>query len=830
MFKFRTLIICLVLTGVVSTAYAVQKFSYIQTNFTAGEMSPKMDGRVDFPKYFNAASELDNFIIYPQGGVVRRSGFEFIASSKVSNEAVRLIPFEFSTEQAYVLELGDQYMRVYKDGGRLVAVDSYAKLLLHGDGNDASTTITDSSTFVHTVTVHGDAQLDVQEYKFGGSSIKFDGNGDYVSAPDSADWYMGTDPCTIDLWVKFDNITSNHAIFENYLDAANYVGLTWDYVSNKLNFNVVDSLVTDPSMSASWSPSANVWYHVAVIRGWGGAANTWALCVNGVAISTLDDTDGRDWPDFGASSVMTFGRSGANGLYLHGWEDEIRVSKGIARWTANFTPPVVEYPQATGGTPYEIATPWHTEDLWDIRYVQSADTMWLVHPDYKPRKLTRTGHTAWTLTNYVPTSDPFTSSTMYPISAAFFEERLCFGGTTASPQNIWLSVSGDFDDMTTGSNDDDAISVAIASDQVNSIRWMEPGRVLIVGTVGGEWRLGGSTLDDPITPGSVTARRETAYGSAPVQAETIGKNVLFVQRAGKKVREFGYNFDVDGYLSHDLNILADSIIGSPIVEVAYQQEPVSILWCVTQDGRLLSLTYHKDHDVIAWSEQPIGGTSAQVKSVVVIPGTEDEEVWISVERTIPDVSNGNRVNYIERMRPIFDDTDTTYGFFVDSGLAYEGGAVSGVSGLEHLRGETVQVLCDGTPIDDETVSESGEISFEHDGTATDCSVAYAGLPYNSNIKTMRLAIPQDQSNTIQGKIKSIDHITLRFLQTKECKMGPDADNLDPIEFDSGTSTFTGDKEWSFNANSNEEQYIYLRQDEPLPLTVLAIIPEVTVGE
>lgn len=827
--KYRLTLIFLL--GFATIAYAKStKFSYIHTNFTAGELSPKMDGRVDFPKYFNGGQTLDNFIIYPQGGVARRSGFEYINTAKTSNEQVRLIPFEFSTTQAYIIEMGDLYMRFYMNGGRITGVDAYTKLLLHCDGNDGSVVFTDSGATVHTVTAVDNAQIDIAQSKFGGASGVFDGTGDYLTIPDHADWDFDSGDLTIDFWVRYDDVTTGagHGLFGQVIDTDNRVTCynTYTFSQFRLWFTAKEAAGIDIGLGYLWSTVQNdTWYHIAIVRD----GNTFTLYIDGVAKDT--DTDASDCPDLATAWLV--GRGGVVGTDHEGYIDEFRVSKGIARWTANFTPPSIEYPQSQETTPYELATPYLSEYLPTIKYVQSADTMWLVHEDYKPRKLTRTGHTAWSIDSYAPVADPFISTSNHPAAVAFFEERLCFGGTVTTPQGLWLSVSGDFEDMTTGANADDAMAVEIAADQVNTIRWLEPGRVLVVGTVGGEWKIGASSLDDPITPTNITVRRETAYGSANVQPETIGKNVLFVQRAGKKIREFGYNFDVDGYISHDLSILADHIVDSPIIDMAYQQEPYSILWCVTEDGTLLSLTYQKDHEVVAWSEHPVGGTDAEVKSVAVIPGDEEDEVWISVERTISGVSS-NRVNYIERMKSLFSGTDTTDAFFVDSGLSYEGGAVTSVSGLDHLEGVTVVALADGIPLTAATATTPADLDLTVASGAitlgTSVSTLHAGFAYNSNIETLRIAVPSESSGTIQGKTKRISNVTLRLLESLECKIGPDSSNLVSMDFTDGNTAFSGDKNIPFDDKYNKEGYIYIRQDAPLPLTVLAIIPEVRVSD
>ena len=199
------------------------------------------------------------------------------------------------------------------------------------------------------------------------------------------------------------------------------------------------------------------------------------------------------------------------------------------------------------------------------------------------------------------------------------------------------------------------------------------------------------------------------------------------------------------------------------------------------------------------------------------------DITASVEKEVAEISD-NRVNYIERMKPLFSGTDTTDAFFVDSGLTYDGGSVSSVSGLGHLEGETVAVLADGVPLDDQVVS-GGAISL-----GTSASTVHAGLGYNSNIETLRIAVPTEGQGTIQGKKKRISQVRLRLLESLECKVGPDSSNLISYDFDDGNTAYSGDKIEPFDDGHSEEGYIYIRQDEPLPLTVLAIIPDVRVSE
>lgn len=215
--------------------------------------------------------------------------------------------------------------------------DSNTKALLHFDGADASTTITDESG--KTWTAYGNAQLDTAQAFFGSSSLLLDGNGDYIASADHADWYFGTGDFTVDCWFRFAVVdtTSTYTFFSQLGDASHYYncyyyngGIYFQQVNGSLNINILNYTPTI---------SANTWYHFAVIK----VSNVYRFFINGVQFGT-DATDADEVADFaGPFEVGRINIAGYYG-YLNGWLDEYRVSKGIARWTTNFTPPPAPYP------------------------------------------------------------------------------------------------------------------------------------------------------------------------------------------------------------------------------------------------------------------------------------------------------------------------------------------------------------------------------------------------------------------------------------------------------------------------------------------------------
>lgn len=573
-------------------------------------------------------------------------------------------------------------------------------------------------------------------------------------------------------------------------------------------------------------------------------------------------------------------------------------------------------------TPYEIATPYLEADLFELKFTQSADVLYITHPDYAPRKLSRTGHTSWTLTvidfldgPYLPDtqSDTITitpsgttgsitltasaalfastdvdrlvrlkltgsanwgyvkitaytdtthvtatvketlgaaavstewkfgawsDTTGYPSCCIFFEDRLCFAGGSYTPQRIDMSRTGDYENFKPTDADgtivdDHAVTVTLTANDVNNIVWMvDDEKGLLVGTRSGEWMVRPSSLQEATTPTNVTAKRSTAYGSYDLQALRAGKAAIYVQRAGRKVRELAYVYEVDGFRSPDMTVLAGHVLSGGVAQFAYQQEPHSIVWFVRNDGQLIGLTYDRDQSVIGWHRHILGGSfstgDAVVESVAVIPTpTEDaDEVWLVVKRTV----DGSTVRYIEYITPEFDDDDTTDAFFVDCGLTYDGVAATTISGLDHLEGETLSVLADGATHPDVTVS-SGSVTLDRSA-----SVVHLGLTYVSDIQTLRIEAGA-ANGTAQGKIKRINRVIVRLYKTLGLQYGPDADSLDVVSFrtsadsmGSPPSLFTGDKEVNWNGGYSRDGYMYFRQDQPLPFTLLGLFPHVSTQD
>jgi hypothetical protein len=430
--------------------------------------------------------------------------------------------------------------------------------------------------------------------------------------------------------------------------------------------------------------------------------------------------------------------------------------------------------------------------------------------------LTRTSDIAWTLATLSFTSAPsdfVAGAGDYPRCVTFFEERLYWAGTDNKPQTIWASKSGDFLNMNQGTGlDDESLAFTLATDDVNVIRWMKASDVLLVGTVGGEFKLHGS--GNPVTPSNVRVVQETKYGSSTVTPITSGRAVLFNQRATKKIRQMIFDLNVEGFVAPDLTILAEDITGGGLTHMAYQQEPDSIVWAVREDGVLLGLTYQRDQQVVAWHQHPVGGVDTEVESLAVIPSADgkSDELWASIKRTIA----GGTVRTIEYLN------DSIY---VDSGLLYSGSPTATLSGLDHLEGQTVQVLGDGSVFPSQTVS-GGSITL-----SDTVSTASVGLAYSTELVTLPPELPQADGSSF-GKKKSWNRIILNLYQT--LGMAVNGKQLvfrtggDPM--DSAPPLFTGQFDITNLGWKESDASITITQEQPLGMTLISLTGELSVND
>lgn len=348
---------------------------------------------------------------------------------------------------------------------------------------------------------------------------------------------------------------------------------------------------------------------------------------------------------------------------------------------------------------------------------------------------------------------------------------------------------------------------------------------LIMLTSGAEWKCFPGTNNDAITPANCYTKPQSYNGCSDVQPLIANSSILYVQEKGSFVRDIQYDFASDSYTGTDRSVWADHLfIGHQIVEWAYAQAPFCIIWAVREDGMLLGLTYMKEQNVFAWHRHDSDGL---FESVAVISEDNEDIAYFIVNRTI----GGQTKRYVERMHSrLFSSVADAW--FLDCALEYQGDATTVVTGLDHLEGETVSILGDGNVFPTAAVS-GGQITLDNPA-----SQIIVGLPYVSELETLDL---DAGSPTIQGKRKKVSAVTVKIENSRGLKAGGVYESgayskLAEIK-ERGASNppgtpippVTGQERIVIDPTWNSYGRILLRQDNPLPCTILAVIPEVDVA-
>ena len=894
-----------------------------------------MEGRTDFAKYFNGATNIENFVVLPHGPITRRPGTYFVSEIKNSAAKTRLIPFTFSTTQTYILEFGNNYIRFFKDSGQIT------------EGDVTISAITKANPGVVTANSHGFANGDFVNISSVVGMTEVNGK-TFKVANKATNTFELTD-------VDGNNVnTSSFTTYSSGGDANRIYQITTEYTTAQL-------------FDLKFAQSADVMY----------------LCHPDHEVSKLSRTGHTAWSldevDFLSTGPFLDANTTTTTL------TPSNASTGSRNITASAITGI------NGGVGWLATDVGRTISMNNGKATITARTSATVAVATVTDAFDNTNAvTAWQL-------GAFSDTTGHPSSVSFFEQRLVFAATNDQPQTMFFSKSGDYENMGSGTNDDDAMVYTIASNQVNAIKSLKATRTLICMTTGGEYSVSAGNAS-AITPTNISIVKQSNYGSAGVDALSIGNATIFLQRAKRKLRELAYNFDTDGYVAPDLTILSDHITETGIVQMDYQQEPYSVVWAARTDGVLSGLTYNRLENVVAWHRHILGGktdttkniiqqqisftsnttivsvanntitlsshglstgdpvyyyaasnviggldisnlyyviatdsntiklatttanatagtaislttapstnttqyiyqginissnfiysvahgfktgnifyydntgtaigglaentkyyvekidnnqfklysnktlttvvsltsahtseqtdnilTHSKVESVAVIDGdTDEDQIWVIVQRWI----NGAVRRYVEYFTPFDFSKDVTAFHYLDSGLSYVGGETSTLSGLDHLEGEVVDIIGEGSTQTGKTVLNGG-ITL-----STPTEQAKVGLLYSSDLQTMRL--DEGYTETTQTKTKRIYDLSIRFQDTVGASVGPNAANLTAIDFRASGSAmnlpiplFTGDKTIEFDTGYGTEGLVYVQQPQALPMTILGIYP------
>lgn len=478
----------------------------------------------------------------------------------------------------------------------------------------------------------------------------------------------------------------------------------------------------------------------------------------------------------------------------------------------------------------DMPTGW---DIDNFTYAQSGDNLYCAQSTLNPHVIIRYDFYCWTVDSLTFTDQPADWSSTYgwPETVTFFQQRLVFGGNKLRRQTVWCSRAGDFTHFgalaPTALVDADAVSFTLDSGTQNKILWMQTVKQLHIGTVGNEWIVTGNG-QNAITPSSVLTQSPTNQGSQKIRPLRVGLTTLFIEQHGRVVNEFSYDYNYDSYKASDITILAPHLTEYfSISRWCYQQTPNSIVWCVREDGTLLGLTYQRQHNVVAWHVHDTDGAFIDVCSV---PGiNREDDLWAIVRREIEGVDQ----YYLEKKAQDFKGTTAEEGKFLDSFLQYEGGPALMIEGLEHLEGKEVYILSDGSVHPPRTV-EDGTIYLQD--TATNVLV---GLYYYSEVNPLLTDAGTDKTGTTITRIQRILELNLELYRSLGFEIGTyDIDGVEYVEEKSFrvpsdlTNTalplFTGTYKVDGFEGSNDHAEYFIRQRQPLPLTVIGVVNRLEV--
>ncbi len=583
------------------------------TSFNAGEFSGLMAGRADIKYYNNACRKIRNFIPTPQGPARRRGSTRYVTPIKGENDRSWLIRFVFNVEQAYVLEFGDLYIRFFANHAPVM------------DPTDPLNPL--EVTTPYTVADLTDAD--------GTCKLRFVQSNDVLYLV-----HRGYRPKEL-----------------RRLGAAEFELADFDFKGGPFEDIDPDQTVTVYIDNGEVGAGRTLTASAAIFE---------AEHVGGLFLleqNTTDDT--KQWES-------------GKGILVN----DVRRSDGKNYKALNATNTGSVKPVHTVGARYDgdAGVQWQYLDAgfgWgEIKSIGGGGTTAIVDVLSRiPDEATGAGNasTRWAFGSW---SDKFG----WPDEITFFLERLCL----FRDQLAWGSESGSFNkfrdrDESGLVTKDMAFKARIEDPEANRIRWALPSDVaLLIGTAGSEHAIYAITSTEAFGPGNARAKRQSAHGSQAVRPQSVGDGVLFAQRFGRKIRDMRQVESVEQrWASTDTTILASHVMKSGVIDMAYQQDPDSVLWCLRADFQPVGFTLDRDQDVRGWHPHRIGGYAdvnhvefAAVESLTVIPRPDNDghEVWAIVRRYI----NGQTRRYVEYMEKVRDEGDDPQDvFFVDSGLTLD---------------------------------------------------------------------------------------------------------------------------------------------------------------
>ena len=401
----------------------------------------------------------------------------------------------------------------------------------------------------------------------------------------------------------------------------------------------------------------------------------------------------------------------------------------------------------------------------------------------------------------------------WPKAGCFFGSHLILTATDEAPMRVWVNKLLSLYDFSEGVADDMGFQFQVAATEINGNEWIIGERVLLIGSQREEITVRGST-GLTVTPTSIEATSPTKIGSAPIQPVRTQNAILYVQRGGKRLRELSSQGDVaENRLNSDRTLYAEHLFANdPIKRIAYQQEPVTVVWALTEAGNLYGMSYILDQKVFGWVRYPLSG---HVIDIAVSPHQDGDRdrLWLMVDRDTDEY-------YIEYM----DDSEGFYGHsMMDSAVhgTFDPPTLT-ISNLEHLENMEVGVMTDGFPHQNTTV-ENGSITLDY--AATEVEV---GIPFTPRLTTLR---PVYNDIPLTGLMLSTSRLSVSLKDTMNLVVNGQRVTFSENNgvMDAAPSLYTGIKEVE-NLGWDTEGVVTIEQDLPYPVTLLGIFRTLEIEE
>lgn len=755
-----------------------------QLAFTTGEVSPDVSSRFDLEQYKSALLEAENVVIRPYGAVAKRQGSQYVGQVKYSDKPTRLFEFTTNTNNSFMLEFGDKYIRVWNYGiytGIEVTTPFTSDILFDLNCNQSGDVmfICSGKYPIQTLSRYSDTDWRMSTYKLteqpydeintdNGHTLTV--NGDTItSTKDLFTQDMVGSVIQIAYYVEAVHTKSAGEVVEKKV--RRYMqGQTIEKTYNNINYNV-GSYSTDTELS--WKFTTH---------------GTW----EGTVKLQISNNDGQTWKDYRTYTSKNDYNVTDTGKIEAG--ARLKYISDIKGGSVNCDLSIMPFTQY-GVVEIKSVTDAKNAKVNVLNGIKEGE------PSYQ-----------WKLGSW-------NRGRGYPKLCTFYQDRFVVAATDSKPNFIWFSRTGDYPNFGVEKvegtiTDDSAITLPVINRKMCEIRHLVPANDLIILTSGNEWIVRG---DKTITPTNCNLKTQTQRGSLSCEPQFIGNRCVFVQERGGTVRDMGYSYESDNYTGQDLTLFVKTLVkGHLAVTSAYAQDPDSIIYYVRDDGQLNCLTYIPEQKVYGWSHFVTNGKYRYVESVAE---GEQDTIYFVVDRVI----NNKSVKCIERSIPLY--TEDNSDVFLDCYVKVANSIKTDYINAPHLVGQMVDIVIDGQQMPSRVVPPTGVIKL--DGKA---NVITVGLPYTTKIKIPSVE-QQINDGTLQGRVATVSRVVLRMYKSFGGKVGRTFDRMDDITLPPN-ELFTGDKPVilpKMGINYSTDTSICIKHSDPFPFNLLSITRIVEIG-